>query len=357
MSQRRQRCLGWASVGYEFVIVVQRRTDGGPEVLVLVAGHCCVDITPDLGDERPGLEPGILYPVGPLRFTVGGSGPNTSGTLLALGADVELAVTMGEDELGQICRAQLDARGGKLRMLNSPLPSSYSIVVEHGQHDRTFWQHEGSNATFDPRDIDLDTPRPGILHLGYPSLLPLTCTEPSAMAEAFGAAQGRDITTSLDLAHVGDGSLASGVDWPTWFEQTLPFVDVCSPSWDDMTSALGGHEPPTRELLAEVADRLLGWGVAVVSLSAGSLGFVLHTGSVDRLKNAGVALAGLAESWADQRLWFPATPLDNPSTTVGAGDSLTGGLLHAILEGMPPEEAGLHAGEIVGRHLRQLPLR
>lgn len=330
----------------------------GSGMLVSVAGHCCVDITPALKEGAPGLDPGILYPVGPLKFLVGGSGPNTSGTLLALGAEVELTVTMGEDELGRICRAQLNARGGKLRVIDSPLPSSYSIVVEQGQHDRTFWQYEGSNATFDPRQIDLDSSCPGIFHLGYPSLLPVTWTDPSAIAEAFAAARERSITTSLDLAHVGDGSLAREVDWAAWFEETLPLVDICSPSWDDVTSALGGNQKaPTRELLAQAADHMLSGGVAVVSLSAGNLGFVIHTASEDRLQAAGVALSGRAEAWADKRLWFPAEPVEDPVTTVGAGDSLTGGLLHAIVEAMTPEEAGLHARKVAGRHLRQVPLR
>lgn len=322
---------------------------------VLVAGHCCIDITPEL-PETPGMEPGILYAVGPLKFKVGGSAPNSSGTLQALGADVELAVTMGDDELGHICRQQLDERGTTLHWSTSPLASSYSIVVEHGSHDRTFWQHEGSNATFDPRLLDLDGIAPGLLHLGYPSLLPLTCTDPTVMADAFAAARKRGITTSLDLAHVSEGSVASRVDWNSWFQQTLPHVDVCSPSWDDVSSALGTHREATRESLEEVADKLLAWGAAVVSLSAGSLGFVLRTASEERLRSGGRVLADLAGAWADQALWFPAEHVTSPATTVGAGDALTGGLLHALTRGMAPQEAGAFARTTVGRHLRQVPL-
>ena len=131
---------------------------------VLVAGHCCIDITPELPGTSPGMEPGILYSVGPLKFKVGGSAPNSSGTLQALGADVEVAVTMGDDELGHICWQQLDDRGAVLHWTTSPFASSYSIVVEHGSHDRTFWQHEGSNASFDPRELDLDGIAPDLLH-------------------------------------------------------------------------------------------------------------------------------------------------------------------------------------------------
>ncbi|GAB3822477.1 sugar kinase [Tessaracoccus terricola] len=323
---------------------------------VLVAGHCCVDITPVLPGTSPGMEPGILYAVGPLRFKVGGSAPNSSGTLQALGADVELAVSMGDDELGHICRQQLDERGTKLHWTSSPLASSYSIVVEHGSHDRTFWQHEGSNATFDPRDLDLDAIAPDLLHLGYPSLLPLTCTDPTVMADAFASARARGITTSLDLAHVSEDSVASRVDWEDWFTRTLPHVDACSPSWDDVSSALGTHAEATRERLEETADRLLGWGAAVVSLSAGSLGFVLRTAPAERLRAGGRVLARVADTWADQRLWFPAEHVADPATTVGAGDALTGGLLFALTRGMDPQEAGSFARTTVGRHLRQVPL-
>lgn len=324
---------------------------------VLVAGHCCVDITPQLDDGAPGMEPGILYPVGPLRFKVGGSAANTGGALLALGEDVEIVVTMGKDELGSICRNELARKGGKLRMFDSELPSSYSIVIEHGRHDRTFWQHEGSNAAFDPRNIDFSASDAELVHMGYPSLLPIVCQNPAAMADAFAAARQHNMTTSLDLAHVGDGSLAAQVDWQEWFKRTLPQVDILSPSWDDITSALAISLPPGKNALMERANQLIDWGAAVVSISAGSHGFVLCTASVERLRKAGSCLANQADQWANMNLWFPAHRIENPATTVGAGDTLTAGLLHAVLHHMSPQDAGAHAREIVGRHLRQVPLR
>ena len=52
---------------------------------IAVAGHLCVDITPRLDGHDPGLEPGVLYAVGPLRQQIGGSVANTGGTLTRLG--------------------------------------------------------------------------------------------------------------------------------------------------------------------------------------------------------------------------------------------------------------------------------
>ena len=320
-------------------------------MLVLVAGHCCVDITPELGGSIPGVSPGILYPVGELKFKVGGSAPNTGRALSILGTNVQLAVAIGDDELGSICKSQLEATGIPIKLIMSNQASSYSIVVEHGSHDRTFWQHEGSNAAFDPRLLDLDAPRPAMLHVGYPSLLPLTCAEPQAIATSFSQAKQRDITTSLDLAHVGEGSIADQVDWESWFKLTLPRTDICSPSWDDITSALGIPESPTRTSIESVADQLIEWGAAVVTLSAGSLGFILKTAPKSRILEAGRVFSGQEDAWSDATFWFDADHIEHPLTTVGAGDALTAGLLNGVVNRLRPEAAGQHARQVVWRHL------
>ncbi|GAA4889363.1 hypothetical protein GCM10025789_02200 [Tessaracoccus lubricantis] len=314
-------------------------------------GHACVDITPRL-DLSPGIEPGILYPVGPLRFALGGSAINTARKLHELGTSVSMAIATGQDTLTLIYERLLHDMGVPMQLIPTGLTTSYSIVVEHGHHDRTFWQHEGFNAAFDARQVDLDTDQPDLVHAGYPSLVPFWCHNVDSLLETFTAAQQRGITTSLDLAHVGEGSVASTVDWAEWFRQVLPAVDVMSPSWDDVSSAFGLTGEPTRARMVEVADMLLEMGVAVVQLSAGKEGFLLRTAGTGRLERAGRVLAPVAGAWADQDLWFDAEVIDEPETTVGAGDSLTAGLLHALGMGLAPVAAGEFARAVVGRHLR-----
>lgn len=319
---------------------------------VIAAGHLCVDLTPHLAGHAPGLEPGILYAVGALKQEIGGSAANTGGTLARLGESVAVHASIGDDDLGGLCRAKLaGVVGGGVHLSTSRLGTSYSIVIEHGEHDRTFWQYEGASADFDPRDVELG-PGVEVLHVGYPSLLPLLCRDTTALAEAFERAKVKGLTTSLDQAHVAEGSVASTVDWAAWFARTVPHTDVWSPSWDDMTSALGLTQAASREALTAMAERMLGWGAAVVQLSAGALGFVLATAGEERLARGGKTLAPLAVSWADQLLWFPADRIDAPVTTVGAGDALTAGLLRALRLGLEPRQAGEFARAVVGRHLR-----
>ncbi len=323
---------------------------------VLVAGHSCVDISPRLDGHPPRLEPGILYPVGELDIRLGGSVANTGGSLAQLGVETELVTALGHDHLGLLGRSLFAEIGASVQVLDCELSTSYSIITEHSDHDRTIWQYEGSNESFDPRQIDLRAARPDLLHIGYPSLLPVLCRDHEALAETFRTAHQLGIVTSLDLAHVAEGSLASSVDWASWFQATLPHTDICSPSWDDVSSATGTKHPASREALQDAARQLIDQGAAVAQISAGKLGFVLRTGPASRFASAGHGLARIADQWADRELWFDAEHIPAPATTLGAGDRLTAGLLHAITKQMPPEQAGAHAAKIVGRHLRQEPL-
>ncbi len=81
----------------------------GPRV-VAVAGHLCVDVTPELG-EAPGLEPGRLYEVGAARLTLGGCVANTALALHATGVPTRVSATVGDDPLGEIARRLLDEQG------------------------------------------------------------------------------------------------------------------------------------------------------------------------------------------------------------------------------------------------------
>lgn len=318
---------------------------------VLTLGHACIDITPRI-DHSPGIAPGMLYPVGPLRFSLGGSTINTARKLRELGTDVRIATGSGNDDLGLIYSRLLEELGIPTELVSTDLGTSYSIVVEHGLHDRTFWQYEGFNGGLDARDVDLTDPALDLVHAGYPSLMPRWCADVESLRQAFSLARSHHITTSLDLAQVGDGSVASRVHWDEWFSQTLPFVDVLSPSWDDVTSALRIQGSISRQSITHLARRLLDYGVGIVQLSAGDQGFVLVTADEERLAQGGTVVAPLAASWAGQELWFEAESIKEPKTTVGAGDALTAGLLHALGEGFPPLEAGILAREVVGQHLR-----
>ncbi len=300
---------------------------------IAVAGHLCLDITPELGSTAS-FEPGALIDVGPLALTAGGSVANTGGALTALGAEVVPYATLGDDALADLLITRLSQLGLTTGTLARTVggTTSYSVVIEPPGQDRTFWHHTGTNATFTGEEIPVVDA--AIFHLGYPPLLPATLTAAGTPLRSLLARQrSQGAVTSVDLAVVDPVSAVGALPWRQILADIAPTTDVLSPSLDDLTSALRIDEEYSPQLVERLANELVDAGVAVVAISAGRHGLYVRTGSRDRLARAGEALAALADEWADRFHHEPALPVTQVTTTNGAGDAGTAGLLYGILLG------------------------
>lgn len=314
----------------------ERGVFGGCGVLmnrVVVAGHVCVDLTPQA--QQLALEPGSLFEVGPLAITLGGSVANTGRALVALGAEVSFAARVGADDLGRIAVDLLHRSGlSGTPTVTSEHATSYSIVLEPDGADRSFWHHVGANLEFDGTEVQADV---DIVHLGYPSLLPRLVADDGALLRSFlSATRERGAMTSVDLAVIDPSST---VDWRSLLSTTMPLIDLITPSADDLRSAL---QLPTATA-PELVDLLLEWGVGVAAVSDGAAGMSLGAAGVDRLARSGAALARLVDEWADVRLHQPIVPVRRHVTTNGAGDAATAGVLSGVLSGASPAEATARA--------------
>jgi sugar/nucleoside kinase (ribokinase family) len=300
---------------------------------VLVAGHICIDITPEL-TAVPELVPGQLYEIGSAQFTLGGCVANTGLTLVAAGVPTRVCARVGNDPLGEIARRLLGEHGVDLEDVTttSGAATSYSIVLQMADHDRTFWHHPGANALFTGREVTLD--RVDILHVGYPPLLPAILADDAApLISLFKEARSRGITTSLDLAVVDPRSRAADLDWRRVFARIMPYVDIATPSIDDLTSALAIAQAPDNDLVEECARRLVDDGCAVAVVSAGARGAFVVSAGVDRLAAAGAALSAVRSGWSSTSEWVLATAPQIVVSTTGAGDAATAGLLYGLAQG------------------------
>jgi sugar/nucleoside kinase (ribokinase family) len=306
---------------------------------ITIAGHICVDIRPQL-DAAARLDPGKLVQVGPVAITLGGAVGNTGKNLRALGAPVDVVTCIGDDELGRLVQAELAAdqlMTSDVRVVPGT-STSYSLVLEPAGTDRSIWHHIGANAAFTGSDID--PAGSDLFHLGYPPLLPGLLTEGGEpLHQLLAEVRAAGATTSVDLAVVDPGSSAADLDWEQILSRMLSQTDIVSPSLDDLTSALGITEPYSEALTERLADRLLGWGAAVVALSAGERGLYIKTAERVRLRSAGRALASDADDWADRVFHVPPVWVRAPVTTNGAGDASTAGLLYGIAVRAGPDGA------------------
>lgn len=304
-----------------------------------VAGHICIDLTPRLPGAAD-VTPGALVEVGPLMMRPGGSVSNTGGDLVALGADVQMHADVGDDDLGHTLRELLQRRDGPRHRLRTVpgATTSYSIVVQPHHADRTFWHHVGANNTFDGSSVPLG--RADLLHLGYPPILPaLLADSGTRLLELLAGAHDAGSSTSVDLCVVDPSSAAGAVDWMALLERVSPYVDILTPSVDDLRSALRVDwlAADNVEAVGAAADLLVEMGACVVMVTAGASGLLLRTAPAERLRRSRV-LAPIAAEWGNRRLWVPALPV-MPAGTTGAGDAATAGLIFGLLAGMGPERA------------------
>ena len=163
-----------------------------------------------------------------------------------------------------------------------------------------------------------------------PLLPELLADDAAPLLNLLKEARSRQITTSLDLAVVDPRSRAAAVDSRGIFARIMPYVDIATPSIDDLTSALAIARTPDDDLVEECAHRLVDDGCAVAVVSAGARGAYAVSAGADRLAAAGTALSSVRSTWSSTVEWVPAAEPRLVVSTTGAGDAASAGLLYGL---------------------------
>ena len=333
--------------------------------LVVVAGHCCLDIIPELpaGSDAQ-LRPGALVEVGPAVLAPGGAVSNVGLALHRLGVRARLIGKVGDDQLGTVLLALYRAQDPTLAtgMVVAPgEPTSYSVVISPPQRDRSFFHCPGANHTFGAADVREEALAGGrIFHFGYPPLMRAVYADGGEqLADIFARARSQGMLTALDMALPGLDSEAGAVNWRAFLQRVLPQVDLFLPSAEETLFMLdrdrwAALRTMDRErnaargmdgsLLTRMADELLGWGTGVVALKLGEHGMYLRTPADVRHLAATGALA--ANVWAQREIVAPSFEVEAAGTT-GSGDATIAGFFTGLLLGQGPE-AALRGGNAVG---------
>ena len=332
---------------------------------VLVAGHICLDIIPDLGTCKGNLTqwllPGRLINTGPARLSGGGCVSNTGLALHRLGVPVRLVGKIGDDLFGSALRSIFEDTASGLSdglIVSASDPTSYTLVLSPPDVDRVFFLYPGANDTSGAADLcPAIPPHGGLLHFGYPPLMLRMCTqEGSELVEVLRHAQTSGYTVSLDTAWPDPLSEKGRAPWPTILRRALPFVDLFLPSLEELLQMLE-HERTAAKFglrlddagrlaglggLRELADLMIEWGAAVVLLKLGDQGLYLRsTPDRTRIEELSHRAEGAA-SWLDRELYVPAYKAEAVGAT-GAGDSAIAGFLTGWNRDFSPEAAVLLA--------------
>lgn len=337
---------------------------------VIVAGHICLDIIPQLaGISREAFErsftPGHLVECGPAALATGGAVSNVGLALHRLGIPTQLMGKIGGDLFGQAVRQIIAAHGPGLTdgmIVDPAAATSYTVIVNPPQVDRIFLHYAGPNDTFSADDVRYDLAATAqLFHFGYPPIMRRMYADGGdELVAILQRVRAAGTTTSLDMTFP-DPSAASGrADWRAILRRSLPFVDIFLPSIEEIlfmlrrpdyealrarygADLLAGITP---DLLSDVAAELLALSGRIVGLKPGDRGFYLRTAGREALAGLGRAAPADPAAWADQELWAPCFRVEVVGTT-GAGDATIAGFLAGLLRGLGPVEA-LTAAVAVG---------
>lgn len=316
---------------------------------IIVAGHLCLDIIPDLSVHplQDMLVPGRLVQAGRAVIATGGAVSNTGLALYRLGVPVRLIGRIGDDWMGQailgIYQSFSDHLAEDIKVVAGE-QSSYSIVLSPAGTDRIFLHCPGANDTFHADDLDLSRLQSAKwFHFGYPpSMKGMYAEDGRELERVFLYAKEAGLTTTLDMSMPSPNSEASRADWRSILEHVLPKVDFFMPSLEELLFMLG-IDPNVRidaKLLRECADEILSYGAAVALIKLGDQGLYMRTTSDSaRLASSGPGFAHADDAnWIGRELLAPCFRVDVAGTT-GAGDSTIAGFLAGMVRRRSPEEA------------------
>ena len=274
---------------------------------VIVAGHLCLDIIPEILTSTP-IEPGQLVDTGPSILSTGGAVSNVGLALKKLGTDVVLVAKIGEDAFGDAIARLVGGYGDGLDShlsRTNASQTSYSIVISQPGRDRTFLHHPGCNHYFGAEDVNFnELPQASWFHFGYPPLMRrLFADGGDELADIFSRAKRAGLTTSLDMSLPDSAGESGRAPWTQILSKVLPHVDFFLPSEEEAMLVTGADD---------AAQQALEWGAKNVVLKCGEKGL----------------------RWTDgaSQIEQPVFPVEIVGTT-GSGDATIAGFIYGMTNG------------------------
>jgi fructokinase len=254
------------------------------------------------------------------RRFLGGQVTNVAWNVSRLGGEAAVIGCVGADGFGSYARQQLRQTdiGIDCLAVTSQAPTSVAVNARQTKTP-DFIISRGADAHIVFEDKHLEAVKASrVVHTSAFAL----SRDParSTIFQLLESAQQYDCLVSLD-PNYHPRIWPDVVDAEEILEEAFQWVDVTKPSLDDCTRLFGPDRSPHT-----CAERFLNWGAGVVALTMGAKGVLLIT--------------------ADGQSYHIKPSAATVADVTGAGDAFWAGMLMALLDGYPPEEAAC-LGQVV----------
>jgi len=273
---------------------------------VVALGVHVVDVLVRPVEQIPEGQGGEL--VEQIRITPAGSAGGTAITLAKLGASVQSAGAIGQDELGDVLLALLGGLGVDTSLLvrREGVQTSASVLPIRPDGSRPAFHVVGANGTYTSAEAPWDEiADAGHLHLGAPEFM-----GGEEAAKILSFARERDVVTSADILAPGEQA-AQIVDW---LAPAFEHIDYLLPNAEQVLGLSGESG------LEAGCDALLDRGVGCVAATCGAEG------------------ALVADRDGTERV--PAFATDVVDTT-GCGDAFSAGFIRGLGLGRSRRESAV----------------
>lgn len=256
---------------------------------------------------------GKLALVDRMELHSGGCAANTGIGLAMLGLNTAIVGKVGADGFGDFLLSRFESHGidtsGVAR--DSVAATSATMVLVHGDGERSFMHYLGANATLTYGDLDIDhVANTRILHIAGALVMPGIDGEPTA--RLLKEVKLRGVTTALDTVWDATGA------WMEKIRPALPYVDYLLPSYEEARMLAGGIEDPE-----DIARYLVDAGASTVGIKLGEAGCLFRTRAGDVVR-------------------LPILPVDAVDA-LGAGDAFVAGFLAGTVKGWDIEQSARFA--------------
>ena len=329
----------------------------------IVAGHICLDITPEFPAGRKltlndVLRPGNVTEVREADVHTGGAVANTGLAMKILGVDVTLIAKTGRDAFGDLICSILQkyhADGGIIR--SDTVSTSYSVVLAIPGVDRIFLHNPGANHTFTSDDVKTEDLREAaLLHFGYPTMMrKMYSNDGEELVRLFQKAKDAGCATSLDLSAVDPRSEAGAVNWARILERVIPLTDFFLPSAEELCFMLDPDRLAEWRIRAKgkdvteildiqmdvkpLADICMKYGAKVLVIKCGAAGMYYQTAKDrTRMEQIGNRVHLSCEEWSGKEGFQQSFIPDRVRSGTGAGDTSIAAFLAAMLQENSLEE-------------------